>query len=343
MNLTRRTMLGVASAAGAALALPRIAFAAEGDVEEIDLWPGTPPGPGGGHGPERFGTTKSGQGAISGITRPRIRVYRPARPNGSAMLVMGGGGYFRIQLANESTPTCRWLQQTGTTAFELLYRMPGDGWPREAAFADAQRAMRLVRARAADFGFDAEKLGVIGFSAGGHLAGMTAVQPDAGRYAPIDGIDKHSARPAAAGLIYPVLTLRPPYDTTRSVRELLGNDRSPEAVAAWSVETDVSDRTPPIFTAQAADDPIAPIANSLLMFDALQKAKIPHEMHIFEQGGHGWGLGDPGSSVSAWPRLFATFAQTHGLMAPGFFAAPMAAPPTAKPRRGGDDSASEDN
>lgn len=313
MDLNRRALIGATLATGAAMSLPARLSAAPGTVEEIDLWPGTPPGPGGGHGPERTGQTGKGIGAVSGIIRPRIRVYRPARPNGTAMLVMGGGGYFRIQVANESTPTCRWLQQIGVTAFELLYRMPGDGWPREAPFADAQRAMRLIRSRAADFGFDAPKLGVIGFSAGGHLAGMTAVMPDAPRYQPIDAIDQHSARPAVAGLMYPVLTLRPPFDTTRSVRELIGAHPSPELSAEWSVETHVSGRTSPTFTAQAADDPIAPIDNSLLMFDALRKAGVPHEMHIFQKGGHGWGLGDPGSLVSAWPRLFTAFAKAQGL------------------------------
>ncbi len=314
MDLNRRALIGASLAAGAALSMPRALSAAPGTVEEIDLWPGTPPGPDTGHGPERVAQTGKGIGSISGVVRPRIRVYRPARPNGSAMLVMGGGGYFRIEAANESTPTCRWLQQIGVTAFELIYRMPADGWPREAPFADAQRAMRLIRSRAADFGFDAPKLGVIGFSAGGHLAGMTAVMPDAPRYQPIDAIDQHSARPAVAGLIYPVLTLRAPYDTTRSVRELIGAHASPELAAEWSVETHVSPRTPPTFTAQAADDPIAPIENSLLMFDALRKAGVPHEMHIFQKGGHGWGLGDPGSLVAAWPRLFTAFARAQGML-----------------------------
>jgi acetyl esterase/lipase len=314
MDLNRRALIGAAVAAGTAISLPARISAAPGTVEEIDLWPGAPPGPGGGHGPETIGQTGKGIGAISGVIRPRIRVYRPARPNGSAMLVMGGGGYFRIQLVNESTPTCRWLQQIGVTAFELIYRMPGDGWPREAAFADAQRAMRLIRSRAADFGIDAPKLGIIGFSAGGHLAGMTAVLPDAPRYQPIDSIDQHSTRPAVAGLIYPVLTLRAPFDTTRSVRELIGAHAPPELAVQWSVETNVSARTPPTFTAQAADDPIAPIDNSLLMFDALRKAGVPHEMHIFAKGGHGWGLGDPGSLVSAWPRLFVAFARAQGML-----------------------------
>jgi acetyl esterase/lipase len=311
MELNRRALIGAAMVAGTAMSLPEMLSAAPGTVEEIDLWPGTPPGPGGGRGPERIGDSGKGIGAVSGVIRPRIRVYRPAKPNGQAMLVMGGGGYFRIQVANESTPTCRWLQQIGYTAFELIYRMPGDGWPREAPFADAQRAMRLIRARASDFGFDAPKLGIIGFSAGGHLAGMTAVMPDAPRYQPIDAIDQHSARPSVAALIYPVLTLRAPFDTTRSVRELIGSHASPELAALWSVETHVSARTPPTFTAQAADDPIAPIDNSLLMFDALRKASVPHEMHIFAKGGHGWGLGDPGSLVSAWPRLFLAFARAQ--------------------------------
>jgi acetyl esterase/lipase len=314
MEMNRRALFGAAMAAGTAMSLPTVLSAATGAIEEIDLWPGTPPGPGGGHGPEVIGQTGKGIGAISGVTRPRIRVYRPAKPNGAAMLVMGGGGYFRTQLANESTPTCRWLQQIGFTAFELIYRMPGDGWPREAPFADAQRAMRLIRSRATDFGFAAPKLGIIGFSAGGHLAGMTAVMPDAPRYQPIDAIDQHSARPSVAGLIYPVLTLRAPFDTTRTVREIVGSHAAPELAAEWSVETQVSGHTPPTFTAQAADDPIAPIDNSLLMFDALRKVGVPHEMHIFAQGGHGWGLGDPGSLVSAWPRLFLAFmrAQDEG-------------------------------
>lgn len=311
MELDRRALLGATMAAGTAIGLSGRLTADPGTVEEIDLWPGTPPGPGGGHGPERIGQTGKGIGAISGVVRPRIRVYRPAKPNGQAMLVMGGGGYFRIELANESTPTCRWLQQIGYTAFELIYRMPGDGWPREAPFADAQRAMRLIRSRAADFGFAAPKLGIIGFSAGGHLAGMTATMPDAPRYQPIDAIDQHSARPSVAGLVYPVLTLRAPFDTTRSVRELIGAHAAPGLAAEWSVETHVSARTPPTFTAQAADDPIAPIDNSLLMFDALRKAGVPHEMHIFQRGGHGWGLGDPGSLVSAWPRLFLAFARAQ--------------------------------
>ena len=224
------------------------------------------------------------------------------------MLVMGGGGYFRIQVANESTPTCRWLQQIGYTAFELIYRMPGDGWPREAPFADAQRAMRLDPRRAPPISASMRPSSASSVSRRAAISpGMTAVMPDAPRYQPIDAIDRHSARPSVAGLIYPVLTLRAPFDTTRSVRELIGSHAAPDLAAEWSVETHVSAHMPPTFTAQAADDPIAPIDNSLLMFDALRKAGVPHEMHIFAQGGHGWGLGDPGSLVSAWPRLFLAF------------------------------------
>lgn len=310
MPMDRRTLLGASALVGASLALPRAAVAAR--TSELPLWPGNPPGPGGATGPERVGDKGKGAGAVSNISHPRLRLYRPAKPNGAAVLVMGGGGYFRIQIANESMPACEWLASLGFVAAELYYRMPADGWSRLAPFADAQRAMRLLRAQAGTLGFAAEKLAILGFSAGGHLAGMTATMPDMQRYQPVDDADSHSARPALAGLIYPVITLRPPFDTTRTKKELIGATPSPQDVAEWSVETHVDTRTPPTFLAQAADDQIAPIDNSLLMFDALRKAGTPREMHVFQEGGHGWGLGERGSDVAQWPALFQGFMARNG-------------------------------
>ncbi|HEX7815979.1 alpha/beta hydrolase, partial [Dyella sp.] len=128
-------------------------------------------------------------------------------------------------------------------------------------------------------------------------------------YAPVDAADQQSSRPDFAGLIYPVISLRSPYDTTRSFREL---SVQPDAVQAYSVELHVTHETSPTFLAQAQDDPIANIGNSLVMFDALHKQSVASELHIFESGGHGWGLGTPGSLVAAWPRLFADWIRSHG-------------------------------
>jgi acetyl esterase/lipase len=313
MTLDRRMLLGGGLAVGAAVSLAANARAAGESSEIVELWPAGPPGGGASNKPESIGREGAGKGALSGVGTARMRVYRPARPNGTAVLVLGGGGYFRIQLANESLPASRWLAGLGITAFELIYRMPGDGWSREAPFADAQRAMRLIRARAATYGVRADKVGVLGFSAGGHLAGMTAAN-GAARYAPADAADGQSARPDFAGLLYPVATLRPPFDTTRTKFWLVGEHPTPEETRAWSVETYVDNRTPPTFLAQNADDPIAAIDNSLIMFDALRRAKVPSEMHVFEKGGHGFGMGELPSTDRSWPMLFERWLAGRGMI-----------------------------
>jgi acetyl esterase/lipase len=281
--------------------------------DQIELWPAGPPGGPGPRGAEQVDS----RGAMTSISNPRIAVHRPARSNGTAMLVMAGGGYARIETGNESRPACRWLQSLGVTAFELFYRLPQDGWPAVAPFQDAQRAIRIIRAHAANYRLDPRRIGALGFSAGAHLAGMTAVRPTAPLYSPIDAADPLSARPDFLGLIYPVLTMMPPFDHTRSRREILGEHPSVAASAAWSVERQVDRQTPPTFLAQAADDPISPVDNSLMMFQALRAAHVPAEMHIFQSGRHGWGMGKPGSAVTAWPALFAKWAEMNGFLSEG--------------------------
>jgi acetyl esterase/lipase len=271
--------------------------------QEIPLWPGPPPGGGSGpRGPERVGA----HGQVTDIRTPRLLLHRPSRPNGMAVLVISGGGYRTIELGSESGPAAAWLQSQGVTAFELVYRLPRD-WTPVSMLADGQRAMRLVRSLAGSLGYATDRIGVIGFSAGGHLAGMTTVEPAAALVPATDAVDALSARPDFAGLIYPVLTMLPPWNTTQAFRQILGPDASPAACAAWSVERHVGPDCPPVFLAQAADDPISPIANSLLMFAALQAAGQLPEMHIFRTGGHGWGMGKPGTEEVAWPGLFAAW------------------------------------
>jgi acetyl esterase/lipase len=304
--IARRTLLqnfAALSAVGAIqLGSGMPAFAEE--REEIPLWPGQPPGKGGTTGPEKLGGAGTGFGALSNISTPRMRVYRPAKPNGAAVLVCGGGGYFRIQLWKESTPIAQWLQERGFTVFELLYRLPNDGWEASAPFMDAQRAMRIIRTKATEFRLDPKQIGVMGFSAGGHLAGFTAYQPERQLYIGSDTYEKVSARPDFAALLFPVVSLRRPYDTTRSRREIIGDNPSTEAEIAWSLDTYASADAPPTIIFASADDKTAPPGHGIMLFEKLNAAGASVELHLFRDGGHGWGLGRSNQVLSQWPQMF---------------------------------------
>jgi acetyl esterase/lipase len=284
--------------------------AAQNGPEEILLWPGMPPGNGSVTGPEKIGTEGAGLGAVSNIATPRMRVYRPAQPNGAAVLVAGGGGYFRIQLLKESTPAAEWLQAHGFTVFELIYRLPNDGWDAGAPFMDAQRAMKIIRTRAGEFGVNPAKIGIMGFSAGGHLAGFTAYQPARALYAGADRYEAVSARPDFAVLLFPVVTLRKPYDTTRTRREIIGDKADAKAEAEWSLDAYASKDAPPTIIFAAADDPTTPPGHGILLFETLVAAGASAELHLFRDGGHGWGLGKQGQVISQWPALFETWVRS---------------------------------
>ncbi len=296
-NLAALTAIGAIQMGGAVPAMAQ-------EREEILLWPGNPPGGGGVTGPEKLGDTGAGFGALSNISTPRMRVYRPAKANGAAVVVCGGGGYFRIQLWKESTPIARWLQEKGFTVFELIYRLPNDGWDASVPFMDAQRAMKVARTRAAEFGVDPQQIGIMGFSAGGHLAGFTALQPQRALYAGADKYEKVSARPDFSVLLFPVVSLRKPYDTTRTRRELIGETPSAEAEDAWSLDTYASADAPPTIIFASADDKTAPPGHVIMLFEKLNSAGASAELHLFRDGGHGWGLGRPEQVLSQWPDMF---------------------------------------
>ena len=304
--IARRTLLQNLAALSAVGAIQLGSFmpAFAEEREEILLWPGKPPGQGGVTGPERVGGPGAGFGALSNISTPRMRVYRPAKPNGAAVLVCGGGGYFRIQLWKESTPIAQWLQERGFTVFELLYRLPNDGWEASAPFMDAQRAMRIVRTRAPEFGIDSKQIGIMGFSAGGHLAGFTALQPQRQLYAGSDTYEKVSARPDFFFFFFPVVCLRKLYDTTRTRREIIGETPSAEAENAWSLDTYASADAPPTIIFASADDKTAPPGHGIMLFEKLNAAGASVELHMFRDGGHGWGLGRPNQVLSQWPQMF---------------------------------------
>ncbi|HEV2545673.1 MAG TPA: alpha/beta hydrolase [Methylobacterium sp.] len=286
------------------------------DLDVIDLWPDLPPGGGGPFRSEyRFDETLTG--VITAVARPCLLVIRPQRPNGAGVLIAAGGGYLRIDIGNEGLPVGQWLARAGITAFVLVYRLPSEEWRDgpDAPRQDAQRAMRLIRWKAEEYGLDPDRIGVLGFSAGGHLMGVTATDAEQDLYDDMDDADGLSARPSFAGLIYPIITMRAPFDRTMSSRRVLVGDDPPDARRrAYSVEVQVNERTPPVFMVQASDDRIAVTDHPLLMYAALRAAKVPAEMHLFERGGHGFGLGVPGSPAAAWPALFMAWMRGHGLL-----------------------------
>ena len=310
--IARRQFLSSAAAvgcvAGAAMSPARILAH---DLEEILLWPGAPPGRGEVTGPEKIGGEGAGYGAVSNISTPRMRVYRPNHPNGKAVLVCGGGGYFRIQLWKESTPIALWLQNRGFTVFELIYRLPNDGWDASAPFADAQRAMKIIRTRATEFAIRHDAIGIMGFSAGGHLAGFTALLPERALYSGGDRFELVSARPDFAALLFPVVSLRKPFDTTRTRREIIGENPTQEAEDAWSLDTYAASDAPPTIIFSSADDRITPPAHGISLFQALRAKGAQAELHIFGDGGHGWGLGTPDQTLSQWPEIFAKWLEAQ--------------------------------
>lgn len=284
-------------------------FSLSKNPEQIELWNGHMPDRGGWGGPGII----SAKGSVTHVSTPRLIIHRPDHPNGTAVLVISGGGYAHIELGKESSPAAGWLQSQGVTAFELIYRLPQEGWPSTIVpFQDAQRAVRLIRSMAGRYGIDPHKIGILGFSAGGHLAGITATLFNKKFYGPVDAVDSLPARPDFTALLYPVISMLPPNNKTHSLKSILGPNPTLSQETAFSVERQVTTGTPPTFLAQAADDPISPVANSYLMETALKKARVPVETHIFPTGGHGWGMGKPGSEAAQWPDLFKSWAQRNG-------------------------------
>ena len=244
--------------------------------------------------------------AVTGVRGAQITVYAPEKPNGVGILVTPGGSYRRVVLDKEGSALAPFFNARGYTLFVMTYRMPGDGHAEgaNAPLADAQRAMRLLRARANEWHLDAKKLGVMGFSAGGHVAASLGTRHDEAVYTAIDDADNQSARPAFMALVYPVITMHKEIDHPGSRHELIGDTPTAEQIHHYSLEERVSADTPPTFLLHAVDDPAVKVENSVVMFSALRKLGVPVEMHLFEQGQHGFGIRDAlGLPVAVWPEL----------------------------------------
>ncbi|MFT3996108.1 MAG: alpha/beta hydrolase [Asticcacaulis sp.] len=250
--------------------------------------------------------------AATHVTDPILMVRRPAKPNGTAILMIPGGGYVRVAVSRAGGGTDKDLAEKGITVFVMTYRLPADGWGAgpEAPLQDAQRAIRLIRHNAAKYGIDPNKVGVIGFSAGGHLAGWLSESYQRDTYAPVDEADKQSTRPTLTGMFYPVMTMMAPSAHGGSVKSMFPKGATDEEKKKVSLEFNLPADMPPTFLAHAGDDKVVPAENSIILYNALRAQKTPTELHVFEVGGHGLrfnGVDQP------YMPLYEAFARRHGL------------------------------
>jgi acetyl esterase/lipase len=264
------------------------------DPETILLWP------------------KGAPGALgdAAADKPSIAVYLPAgEKNASkenarataAVVVCPGGGYGALAMDHEGKQIAEWLNERGVAAFILKYRL-GPKYHHPAPLNDVQRALRLVRSRAREWNVDAARVGVWGFSAGGHLASTAATHFDDGDKSAADPIDKQGCRPDFAILCYPVISMQPPHAHMGSRNNLLGKEPDPKLVESLCNEKQVTDKTPPTFLFHTKEDKAVPIENSQMFYDALKKHNVPAELVVFEKGPHGVGLAKKDPVLSKWPE-----------------------------------------
>ncbi|MFO0908026.1 MAG: alpha/beta hydrolase [Isosphaeraceae bacterium] len=276
--------------------------------ETLDVWPGEVPGETRPVGAEKLVPAKKDarcQEMLTNVSKPSIAVYRPtkAKDTGAAVIVSPGGGYAILAMDLEGREVAEWLNSIGVTAIVLKYRVPrrpdtSKVDPPLVALMDAQRAVSLVRSKAKAWGIDPNRIGVLGFSAGGHLTAWTATNGDRRAYEESDAVDRVSCRPDFAILIYPAY---------------LQSKEDPDKLAP---EIRVSSSTPPCFFAHAHNDPINP-EGSAVMYLAMKRANVPAELHIYKSGGHGFGLRPEGTPCSTWPARCAEWLKDRGIIKAG--------------------------
>jgi acetyl esterase/lipase len=246
---------------------------------------------------------------------PTLTFYAPWPENktGTAVIVAPGGSYQMLASNHEGRQTANWLNSLGVAAFVLKYRL-GPKYHYPVELEDAQRAIRYVRAHAASYGVSPARIGMLGFSAGGHLTSLAGTHFDAGNSSAADPIDRVGSRPDFLVLGYPVITMLPPYAHEGSVHALLGEDPTTGERQAMSNELHVARDTPPAFLFSTTEDQTVPVENSVMFYLALRKAGVPAELHVFEKGPHGVGLdlGDP--VLGKWPGLLANWLRSRGLL-----------------------------
>ena len=307
MRLTSIAVLGLcasahlvtAQAGPAGQRMPRAAVARTQPA--IPLWAAGAPG--------ALGTAPEDQ--------PVITPYLPAegRANGTAVVVFPGGGYQHLSMEKEGSDVANWLASTGVTAFVVRYRL-GPKYHHPTELADAQRAIRTVRSRAAEWRVDPNRVGIIGFSAGGHLASSAGTHFDAGVPSSGDAVERVGSRPDFMILMYPVITMRGDSTTHLGSRKnLLGDAPDDALVHLMSNELQVTRNTPPTFIVHSTDDKTVPVENALMFYQALRNNAVPVEMHVFEHGGHGFGLAPNDAALAAWTTLAESWMRRHGWIA----------------------------
>ncbi len=251
------------------------------------------------------------------IDRPTLTIFLPVAPNPtkSGVVVAPGGGYQHLATEKEGYAFARWLNERGVAAFVLKYRL-GPKYHHPIELGDAQRAIRLVRAHAAEYGVAEDHIGMWGFSAGGHLAATAGTRFDGGNATSSDPVEQKSSRPDFLILGYPVITMVQPWVHAGSLKYLLGDNPDPVLQQSLSAETQVTKDTPPTFLFATTDDKTVPVLNSVMFYEALVKAGVPAEMHLFQHGAHGAGLAAANPQLSVWPDLVIKWMRECGYAAP---------------------------
>lgn len=246
--------------------------------------------------------------------RPTITFYATnAHRTSTAVIIAPGGGYQNLAMNHEGRQVANWFNAQGVTAFVLKYRL-GPRYHHPIELGDAKRAIRMVRAHAQEYGILPDRIGMMGFSAGGHLASTAATHFDEGDASAADPIDRVSSRPDFLILGYPVISFQPDITHKGSVLNLLGPNPDPKLIEELSNELHVTSRTPPTFLFHTSEDATVPVENSVRFYLALHKANVPAEMHVFERGPHGVGLAIEDPTLGEWPVLLTNWLRLRGLL-----------------------------
>lgn len=283
----------------------------------IELWPqGKIPGTTSITGPETLHergdhSPKRADRARLNISVPGLTIVQPDNPNGTAVIICPGGAYWRQVFDKEGIEIADALREWGYTAFILKYRLPTE-WSSEAPLIDALRALRLVRARADDFGVQADRIGIMGFSAGGHLSGLAAVHFNHPSFLPEDELPV-SSRPDFACLCYAVSTMTQSFGHHLSIKNLLCDSPALSAQKLYSIEFHVTDQTPPTFLAQGSDDTTVVPENSIMFYRALLEHGVPAEMHIYANVAHGFGARPETHAGRTWLNAFQEWLKVTGI------------------------------
>ncbi len=273
-------------------------------VTEMNLYPGAVPGSIQSIVKERTIVLANGGIRISSVINPTLKKYSPAKPNGMSVIICPGGGYERLSIDHEGEDVAKALNKSGITGFVLKYRLPNDSIMQDkitGPMQDAQQAIRLIRKQAIAWGLNPNKIGIMGFSAGGHLASTVATHFEINLEAPLN--DTTSVRPDFAILIYPVISLNDSIAHKGSKNRLLGKTPTEVIVKQFSNELQVTKNSPPAFIVHAGDDATVPVENSIRYYQACIKNKVPAEMHLYPKGGHGFGLNNKTTADKWFDRL----------------------------------------